>query len=1398
MATTSQSSFTVRRKPLPPHAYVTAPPQSTQITTSVHRSPPCSLDRTRLCEESCHDHSASFGRDQTVPLLSSQPENGVTADATPENASNHTTPRRPLNDSLDVDHSTHAVLLKQANVGYNYTKNSAWTPFWLHWAVLLAFSALFLSLLVGLILLYYFARKHNGISTQISSNHYYWTYGPTSLLMVVVALWRQVDYTCRRLVPWEELGGQVNTQRSLLLDYISPLLLTSLFRAIKFRHWCVVTSLVGFMLLKLITIFSTGLLVLSSTHLSDQYAHLQASHILSAKSHCGTGYEFCNYTDLSIDPVLDYYAILNNRLPYPQGTTSTSMFELVGIVEPVPDGAIITTNVSGFYPDFDCRVATVHNNSGLPPKDDFLTGYNYETVDSIPFDISLGEKTWEVGSLVEVEFCNPSIVICPSRIISTFDLGTSWPSTETATDVPWLLVVNDVRYNQTISPTLNKTALPYDEITIGGTINVTEWSVHVETTTAVLCTPKYSIEDTKLYIDTSQKGTSHFLRAEGPLTHTSDQLENYTDWSLQMDFETLLDTKIPTAFPDSPETGSSMFDLMSRLDAVENNSGYLDPDVLMDASVRAFKILAVQMASQVLRDGGKKNLTGTVVYFEDRLHIKPLSFWVMVVGFASMFGLTLLIFTTRPQTPPPQDPGSLASCACILASRPDLQHRFSNLGSASDTALKQKLSTQEFETPAAVQDDSRYPSAGFLPEEGGSQEEKQRSVVVPHRNWQPLAASNAFQAASLIALCTVIAILAVLQHVSATNNGITNIKLPSTMAHSLYTYIPAAFMLLLATLCTSASFAITTISPYYYMKGGSTKAERTVLLDVCGKSAGIVLYTSFTRLLLAPAFISTASILSNFLTIAVSGLYTAISVPLARPVTVNQLDHFELTWNSSGSDNNAMSILNLLEHSNASFPDFTYEELAIPAIEVTRDQQTVLEALNFDGDLSLSVSVPVMRGSLNCTIIAKEDFGVVENPYHDIGNCQQLACGYGTAGNEPNSAFSVNARPGSYCNLPNRTEETAAVNYSLQLNYPPSSYSGGLLPLAGCPSLAFTLGYFSTNISKKYPHQDSTDKNNVTTFVCSQYLEESVTDVHFLLPSLSIDTARPPSFNTSNSRVVSTEQYNITAYTGDLSNYPLYGYGRPSDYDNIGTPLDRFAQLILSGTSAIPPDELIHPADADRLIVAVQHIYRLYMAQAINANMRQNFSRSTADHDKRAQSSTASVEAGPKVLNAVFLDPTRMRLVQNRASAIVLEGLLGAILVLSVAAYSTTKIRGVLPHNPCSIAGVMSLLAGSQLTRLLPGDAEFWSEKRREEVFRHWRYRLGWWDGNGRVVGRAKGRGEDQGMRFGIDVDITEVGREEVINGVKPGKDPWHASPNGKPLLPPLRALSPLDNFVLP
>lgn len=66
------------------------------------------------------------------------------------------------------------------------------------------------------------------------------------MLVVIGALWRQVDHTNKILMPWKELkNGPASAENSLLLDYVTPMLPTSLWMSLRNRHWAVSMSVLG-------------------------------------------------------------------------------------------------------------------------------------------------------------------------------------------------------------------------------------------------------------------------------------------------------------------------------------------------------------------------------------------------------------------------------------------------------------------------------------------------------------------------------------------------------------------------------------------------------------------------------------------------------------------------------------------------------------------------------------------------------------------------------------------------------------------------------------------------------------------------------------------------------------------------------------------------------------------------------------------------------------------------------------------------------------------------------------------------------------------------------------------------------------------------------------------------
>jgi Protein of unknown function (DUF3433) len=135
--------------------------------------------------------------------------------------------------------------------GANRQSKLTWDPFWLRTSTLLAFIILYAFMLVCTVVLWRVSRDQNGFTTPISANRYTWTCGPTAIVVLVSGLWRQVDHHCKALAPWQEMKEGAPAARTMLLDYVSPPQLTSLWLAFNLRTSYVIATMAGFAFLNL-------------------------------------------------------------------------------------------------------------------------------------------------------------------------------------------------------------------------------------------------------------------------------------------------------------------------------------------------------------------------------------------------------------------------------------------------------------------------------------------------------------------------------------------------------------------------------------------------------------------------------------------------------------------------------------------------------------------------------------------------------------------------------------------------------------------------------------------------------------------------------------------------------------------------------------------------------------------------------------------------------------------------------------------------------------------------------------------------------------------------------------------------------------------------------------------
>jgi hypothetical protein len=1185
-----------------------------------------------------------------------------------------------------------------------------WNTKWLHRTTLLGFCCLFAAILLALVLLYHFAQVKDGLSTQETSNHYAWTYGPTALLVFVLGGWRQVDFNCQILAPWKHaIEGPTTLEKSLFLDYISLIAPVRLWRAFRNHDWAVFASTLGVLLLRIVIVFSTGLLVLTPTTMSDDNTSLKTSSKIVAKSVP----EF--QTD---DPLMEYYGILSHKLDYPYGTTESVAFQTIDLSSALPNSTINVT-VEGFFPHFDCQVSQVTSN--------FTWKYDQDlSLDQLWMNVTAQSSLCPPFS-GPIRMCQPTTEACPSEISVLDVLPNSvevqpWynfnapiPATEPCANA-WRFVYVQFSYQRNESAAANSS--------LG-------WNVEIGNLSVAMCAPSYSIQPLNVTIDVSGTNIAAQIRTTKPATRTTKQLDGFSI----SDFNSLLGNQfsfVPNHVPSS-EYYTPQMHILSLQNGNSSMDAFLDPETLRDTVSHALEGIGAQGASYYLRSLEEKTVTGTVTFEEQRLQVRLLSVCVMAGALALLIICAVVVLAFRAHSVISRNPNSIATNAAILASSFALNQALSNSRHLSDEALHEHMYRTMIRSQVTNTPSTRLFSVDVpIVMEHGRENERdtERELAIGDTRqgviwWRPFSITSPFMAWAIFLPLSVIVVLEILQRLSETRQGIANMSFVSAPGREAGSLLSSLVMIITAMTYDSMEFAVATLAPYRSLRRESATGTRCLLGNDIGQMtiASIIrpLKNGHPSIALAPL----AAVIGSWLAIIASGLYTIEPVLFVSSIDVIGTDRFINTWNSS-SDNAAGSAFTLLEHRNASYPDFTFDEVAIPVIEVP-----LSDAVNESSNNVLQVVLTARRASLNCTVVPQANTSVstVDNGTPDSGTDWFTIVDW-VAGVPDSCAIFQNQSNVSISSIPFTWSVQHGNGSDSSMH---SVLSGGIIQAGsfgselasnigastngpGCPSLAFFFGLLVLN---------STSTENITAMTCVQGLEDIETNTTFMLPEMTIPTYQPPDVYEHTAKWVASEDYVgpfMTSITFDQ--YNSTGVN--------GINLDGFIQNVLYGTEGIPPVELLGPANAGWLVDAIQHVYRKYMAQVINLNMREPIKNDVAK---------------PSYPAFVLDSSHHLRLKQNNKSKIVLQTLLGVMALCAVLIYVTCfDMRHTLQQCPWSMAGVMNLLAGSEICKrsIMPEGAEFMTDKELEAVLQGWQFNLGWWE-----TQAAEGQGPP---RFGIGV----------------------------------------------
>lgn len=1162
---------------------------------------------------------------------------------------------------------------------------TGWRPSYLRKRVLVAFAICFVGMIAALEALYQVSSANSGIASSTQSRRYTWTYGPTAILTVVAAFWSRVEFQAKQIAPWQSmLKRPEKPQKSVLLDYISEMQPVSLFKAAKNKHFGVAAGVACSVLLRILIVFSTGLFSLQQVQILKRDFPIQVQGSVNSLNPS-------MLAAATTQPFDIINGIVFENVSYPVGTTANFTFPTFSVSN-FSSGATVTTNISGLAADLDCE----------PARDDKLWLENI-----LRPDPSLGVIGVEV-SPSRFEFkIHANQLYTPSCRITNVTISIP-------TDVDSL----DPRYVGTLafgqcdgmnSSHGNRIVMILAEAHISRSADYTNSNIILKRSVQMICKPTYSILTLQAKASTSNK----FSTVD--LTHVERDdfttLPSLTAWDIAKNilavtapYDNLEPIEYHEPFFDDPKETKMDVDWPLGIavwlaGAAGNIDNSFKAGVLRDGVSSYYRAMAAQLVHIGLEQQNELTTNGSAVINENRVMINQLPLRVMEAFLA--IGILLagvMITLVQRDTLIPWNPNHISAIAAIMARSKAFRESLYEASTAPLEVLAERLGgrryysehTEEYLSIAAVDD-----TFNDRTKKDKDSFESADSV----QEWKPFP-NLIVRIVAFITVAMVIAALEIGLHLSQRNRGLGDASSTETM-HYLWTMLPALIMVIIGLFFTSMDFSTRCLAPYARLKHRTGAAfEQFMTVTFLDSLDTTNILNSIHLRYFAVLATTLATIISSFLTIVTSGLYSTVDVPLHISTNFTQGTTFfgacdasesysirpdqkfsssSIDGENQGSDSyDGIMVAKYILRDGLPFPRWTYDELAFPKLLITSNDKLV------DGQF-LDIRVPAMRATLICRLQTGAELEPKIIPEMKVLNFSPLNALCDSDGKD------LGLKVPEYFEIPginiNGGVFGTVYNYPCQSTDNKSSTSTGSTTLrVSDRSLFYVWGSFVNNTIE-----------HVASLTCGESAEMVDTQTRFQLPEFNVVDDHPPVPDESSAR-------------------PAENFTEPPDWANLDydeVRLDSFFQTLLDSKFAISEEDLGLADRNEKVIQAIKRQHKIYKAQLFNRCNR--------------ISTNGTLDNSPLLGNVTTAG--HLGLVQDAASTRILEAFLATMLALGILGSVLMNTDHVLPKNPCSIAAVASLLADSnflyQYEKYVgnPNDKSVG-----KALFAHCRFFFGWGD----------------------------------------------------------------------
>lgn len=1097
---------------------------------------------------------------------------------------------------------------------------SGWRPSYLRRRVLIVFVITFCAVIAALEALNHVSQVHNGIASSNESRHYLWTYGPTAIFTVIAAFWSRVEFQVKQRAPWKSMAEKpVEARESILLDYVSEIQLASMAKAIRNKHFDVAAGVACSTLLRLLVIFSAALFSLQTAPVRLSSVPIQFSYDFSAR-------------DVTFNsPGAQAFDILNRILfengTYPKGTNADLAFQQFSAPSLAPN-SMITAPVDGMMADLGCETASI--------------------------DI----KKWDVTNVAghshhsSTRESNGVKLMTPSCTISNVVLNSALGGVS-----PYVAKFASGQCDDSSGEDSMRIVVTLAEISLGKMAQNTSTLTETDTTTGMIlnrsvqliCNPAYSVVKLQAETNTSQSSSPVNLRRSGS---ERSVLPNLTAWDIAK--AVLSDSSSQGSFArpnhhhnlfhatDDPFQNKTYVDVALQLGAqLTGITGDIDrlfgDGVLNYTASSYYRAMTAQLMNKGLKQRNQSTAVGRAFVNQNRIIMTQLSLRVMEVFLILGILLAVSMIFLGPRTATaPWNPTSISSVAAIVAKSNGICQSLGGTGTAPSDALSDSLKERRYY--------SELTPKGFLIKTEGNDIKSLDDQENHMPAWAPFPGLIA-RGVVFIAVSLLIAALEIALHVSQKNDGLGNVS-SNEHQHYLWTILPSLVMASVGLLFGRMDFNTRSLAPYAQLKrrtGALFKESMTV--NYLDSLASTNIICSMHERHFAVLVTTLAALVSSFLAIIASGLYSPIEVPHQMRVNFTQETTF-YRGNSADADQNAgMVVTKDILRKNLTFPRWTYDELAFPELSMDMPLSS-----NETENLYVDIRMPALRAAPAC--------------YFQTGSQLQWNLTKLKHDNESIYKLSILA-PSMPCSLADQDMGSTSLTSSPVLLKSQGFFGQStMLPCGNNFNANPATLYIWGNIQN-----DSAE--NISAITCIEVVETVDTLTRFQLPGFDITDDHPPVPDESSARSAS----NIDV--------PWISWNNFHTTDDIAesSNLDEFFTALVMGKYAIPAEDLLNPDSSDMVIKAINHQDRILRAQVFN-----NYSRSAANGT-----------LGHTHLLGNITMPNRLRLSQDAVSTRVLEALLAFTLVLGIVGSILMNTDHVLPKNPFSIAAIASLLADSNI-----------------------------------------------------------------------------------------------------